>query len=406
MDNPTLINLREHRANTEQNTEVTSVPLLDVSRGNEPLHQEFRDAFDEILSSGRFVGGPHCQSLEESCAEIAGAKHGIGCASGSDALLVALMAIDVRPGDQVICPSFTFFATASAIDRLGAIPVFADIDHDTFNLDVAHVASLISSNTKAIIPVHLFGQCADMDPIMELASQHGLHVVEDCAQSIGATYNGRGSGSIGSVGCFSFYPTKNLGGFGDGGMLTTNDDAIADRLRLLANHGMRPRYYHSEVGVNSRLDSLQAAMLGVKIKHLETYSQRRQQNADNYDQLITEAGLDDVLARPGRLDSAGHVWNQYTVRITGDRCRDEVRQQLADLNVGSEVYYPVPLHQQECFAKLGYQTGDLPETEKAALSVLSLPIFPELTYVEQQYVVGSLSKVLLGANGSIARRAA
>lgn len=406
MESPTLINLRERRAQIEADTEVTSVPLLDVSRGNEPLHQELRDVFDELLSSGRFVGGPHCQSLEESCAEIAGAKHGIGCASGSDALLVALMAIGVRPGDQVICPSFTFFATASAIDRLGAIPVFADIDHDTFNLDVDHVASLISSNTKAIIPVHLFGQCADMDPILELASQHGLQVVEDCAQSIGATYKGRGSGSIGSVGCFSFYPTKNLGGFGDGGMLTTNDDAIADRLRLLANHGMRPRYYHSEVGVNSRLDSLQAAMLGVKIKHLESYSQRRQQNADNYDQLISEAGLDNILSRPGRLDSAGHVWNQYTIRVSDDRNRDEVRQQLADLDVGSEVYYPVPLHQQECFAKLGYQTGDLPETEKAAASVLSLPIFPELTYAEQQYVVGSLSKVLLGSNGSIVKRAA
>jgi dTDP-4-amino-4,6-dideoxygalactose transaminase len=402
MDNPTLINLREYR----ENTEVTSVPLLDVSRGNEPLHQEFRDAFDDILSTGRFVGGPHCQTLEASCAEVAGAKHGIGCASGSDALLLALMAVGVRPGDQVICPSFTFFATASAIDRLGAIPVFADIDHDTFNLDVAQVASLITSNTKAIIPVHLFGQCADMNPIMELANQFGLHVIEDCAQSIGATYEGRGSGSIGSVGCFSFYPTKNLGGFGDGGMLTTNDDAIADRLRLLANHGMRPRYYHSEVGINSRLDSVQAAMLGVKMRHLESYSQRRQQNADTYDQLITEAGLDEVIGRPGRMANAGHVWNQYTIRITADRSRNEVRQQLADLNVGSEVYYPVPLHQQECFAKLGYQVGDLPETEKAAESVLSLPIFPELTYAEQQYVVGSLSKVLLGQKETTIRKAA
>ena len=400
MGTPTSIKFEDHVKST-----VTSVPLLDVGRGNDPLKEEFREVFNGILDSGRFIGGPQCQNLEQAVAEVCDAKFGVGCASGSDSLVLALMAVGVGPGDEVICPSFTFFATASAIDRLGGVPVFADIEPGTFNIDPAHAESLITEKTKAIIPVHLFGQCADMDAIMKIANQHGLKVIEDCAQSIGATWNGQPCGSIGDVGCFSFYPTKNLGGFGDGGMLTTNDARLEDRLRLLANHGMRPRYYHSEVGINSRLDSIQAAMLGVKMKHLESISTGRQENAANYDRLFAASGLDQCVVTPVCDPHCGHVWNQYTIRVAGDQSRDEVRQQLADRNVGSEIYYPVPLHQQECFAKLGYKTGDLPETEKAAKSVLSIPIFPELALAEQEYVVESLSSILLTEETSVSRAA-
>ena len=373
---------------------VQSAPLLDVGRGNAPLKAEIMELFSDIYDSGWFIGGPHVKQLEESVAKATGAKFAVGCASGSDAILVALMALDIKAGDRVICPSFTFFATASAISRLGAEPVFVDIDPVTFNLDVEQVKSAITPKTKAIIPVHLFGQCADMDPIMELANRFNIRVVEDCAQSIGSTYNRRGSGSIGDVGCFSFYPTKNLGGMGDGGIMTTNDQETADRLRLFANHGMKPRYYHQVIGVNSRLDAMQAAVLNVKMKHMDQYGSDRRQNANNYQQLMTRFGIGDMVAAPN-TDNEGHVWNQYTIRIAGGR-RDEVRQQLADRKIGSEIYYPIPLHQQECFKDLGYAEGSLPHTEAAAKEVLSLPIFPELTFAEQQYVVESLADIVLG----------
>jgi dTDP-4-amino-4,6-dideoxygalactose transaminase len=376
-----------------ETSDVSSAPLLDVGRGNRPLKDEIMEAVSDIIDSGWFIGGPHVKLLEETVAEVSQTEFAIGCASGSDALLLALMAIGIEPGDEVICPSFTFFATASAIHRLGGSPVFVDIEPDTFNIDVTKIESLISSRTKAIIPVHLFGQCADMDPINSIAEAHGLKVVEDCAQAIGATYSGRTAGSLGSVGCFSFYPTKNLGGFGDGGMLTTNDLEIADKLRLLANHGMRPRYYHSEVGINSRLDAIQAAALNAKMKHIGEYSSMRAVNAARYEQLMVEAGLADQLLIPQASTACGHVWNQFTIRIP-DGNRDHVRQQLAELNVGSEVYYPVPLHQQECFASLKENNVDLVETDRAAEEVLSLPIFPELTAAEQAYVVNSLAQVL------------
>ncbi len=272
-------------------SDVSSVPLLDVSRGNQPLKAEIMEALSSIIDSGRFIGGPFVENLEQSVAEISHANFGIGCASGSDALLLALMAIGIEQGDEVICPSFTFFATASAIHRLGAKPVFVDIDPVTFNLDSTKLESLITAKTRAIIPVHLFGQCCEMDPILEIAKQYNLQVIEDCAQSIGASDQGRRAGSMGVVGCFSFYPTKNLGGFGDGGMLTTNDPEIADRLRLLANHGMRPRYYHQEVGINSRLDAMQAAVLCSKLEHLMSYSSGRELNAHRYRKLLTRAGI-------------------------------------------------------------------------------------------------------------------
>jgi dTDP-4-amino-4,6-dideoxygalactose transaminase len=391
-------------SNQQPATNVTAVPLLDVGRGNEPLKSEVMDTLSEIYDSCRFIGGPHCQNLEEMVAQVSDCEFGVGCASGSDALLLALMAVDLKPGDEVICPSFTFFATASAITRLGGVPVFVDIDPGTFNMNVDLIETLITEKTAAIIPVHLFGQCCDMDSILEIAQRNKIHVIEDCAQSIGATYNGRAAGSMGSVGCFSFYPTKNLGGVGDGGMLTTNDAALADRMRLLANHGMRPRYYHQEVGINSRLDSIQAAILSIKMKHLSEYSWKRQTNAANYDRLLRASGMEALIIKPVQDERCGHVWNQYSVRIPGGR-RDEVRQALAEMNVGSEIYYPVPLHAQECFAYLGCKDSDLPETAKAATEVLALPIFPELTLAEQKYVVDCLITAI-AAGSQETRRAA
>ncbi len=374
-------------------SDVTSVPLLDVARGNQPLKAEIMGAFSSIIDSGRFIGGPYVEALEQSVAQVSDAKFGIGCASGSDAILLALMAIGIQPGDEVICPSFTFFATASAVDRLGAKPVFVDIDPVTLNLDVAKIENLITPNTRAIIPVHLFGRCCEMDPILDLAKERNLHVIEDCAQSIGASDQGRRAGGMGSIGCYSFYPTKNIGGFGDGGLLTTNDEKLAARLRLLANHGMAPRYYHQAVGINSRLDALQAAVLLVKMKHLETYSQRRRENAIYYQQLIRRAGLSQIVSMPVSSPNCEHVWNQFTIRIANGR-RDEVRRRLTEMQIGTEIYYPMSLHQQECFRHLSVPSGSLPETERASLEVLSLPIFPELTKAEQRFAIDGLAKIL------------
>lgn len=379
-------------------TPVTSAALLDVGRGNAPIKAEIMELISEIYDSGWFIGGPHVAALEKSVAEAAGAEFAVGCSSGSEALLVSLMAMGIGEGDRVICPSFTFFATASAISRLGAEPVFVDIDPETFNLDIAKVEMAITPKTKAIIPVHLFGQCADMTGIMKLAETYNLQIIEDCAQSIGATHQGRRAGGIGDVGCFSFYPTKNLGGMGDGGMMTTNDQEVADRLRLYANHGMKPRYHHQVVGINSRLDAIQAAVLNVKMKHLGSYAEQRQTNASNYQSLMEKYGIQEMVALPKSENGSNHVWNQFTIRIAGGG-RDAVRAQLAEKNVGAEIYYPIPLHQQECFAPLGYKVGSLPVTERAAAEVLSLPIYPELTYQEQEYVVKSLAEVLAGQSG-------
>lgn len=366
------------------------VPLLDVGRGNKPLLAEIQQAFARICESGRFILGPDVQELEKNICAYTDAKHAIACASGSDALLLALMAYDIGPGDEVICPSFTFFATASAVARLGARPVFVDIDPVTFNLDIEHVSRAITAKTKAIIPVHLFGQCADMQELLAVASGYQLPIIEDAAQAIGAKFHGQHAGVMGEIGCYSFYPTKNLGGFGDGGLLTTNDDALAVKLRRLAAHGMSPRYYHSLLGINSRLDTLQAAALNIKLPHLESWAAARRENAARYTKQLTAAGLDKVLTLPATHQACLHVWNQYTIRIPGGK-RDAIRAALGAAGVGSEIYYPLPLHLQECFASLGYQMGDLPETERAASEVLSLPIFPELTAEEQAYVVEQLA---------------
>jgi dTDP-4-amino-4,6-dideoxygalactose transaminase len=368
-----------------------SVPLLDINRGNRLLRDEILEAITRVCDSGRFLYGPDVTQLEESVAAVCHARHAVACASGSDALLLALMAFDIGPGDEVIVPSFTFFATASAVWRVGARVVFADIDPVTFNIDPDAVEEAITPATKAIIPVHLFGQCAEMNAIEELAVRSDLRVIEDVAQSIGAEYRDRPAGSIGDAGSFSFYPTKNLGGFGDGGMVTTNDRELADRLRQLAAHGMKPRYYHKYVGINSRLDSIQAAVLNLKLSHLGRWTEERQANAERYRKLLAAAGVDGQIVVPVAKPDRVHVWNQYTVRVLHGR-RDALREGLTQMKIGTEVYYPVPLHLQECFRSLGYGPGSLPETERAAQEVLSLPIFPELTGAEQQLVVQRIAE--------------
>lgn len=369
------------------------VPLLDVNRDNRPLREEFLSVLTEVLDSGRFLFGPDVSALEDEVAAYSQAAHAVGCASGSDALLLALMALDIGPGDEVVVPSFTFFASVSAITRLGATPVFVDIRPDTFNMDADRLAEAFTGRTRAVIPVHLFGQCAEIDRICQIAADRDVPVVEDAAQAIGAAYNSRPAGSWGNVGCFSFYPTKNLGGMGDGGMLTSRDATIADRLRLLAGHGMRPRYYHKEVGINSRLDTFQAAVLRVKLRHLKQAVDARQANAARYGELFREANVvsEDQITLPVVDENAFHVWNQYAIRVGGGR-RDALRAFLSERKIGSEIYYPVPMHRQECFQFLQTDASCLPETERASLEVLNLPIFPGLTLQEQQRVVDVVSK--------------
>jgi dTDP-4-amino-4,6-dideoxygalactose transaminase len=364
------------------------VPLLDVSRQYQPLKKELMDAIGRVCDSGRFVLGPDCEQLETALAQYCQAKFAVACASGSDALLLALMAYEIGPGDEVLLPSYTFFATAGAVWRLGAKPVFVDLDPTTYNIDPAHLEQLITPATKAIIPVHLFGQCAEMDAIMQIARRHHLPVIEDAAQAIGAEYHGRRAGSIGDIGCISFYPTKNLGGFGDGGAMTTNDAALADK--LLRGHGMQPRYYHQVVGINSRLDTLQAAVLNVKLPHLDRWSAQRAANAERYTKLFQAAGLDRVLGLPKALPNRTHVWNQYIVRVPNGR-RDALREHLSQQKIGTEIYYPVPMHMQQCFISLGYQPQDLPHSQRAAAETIALPIFPELTAAEQQTVVAAIA---------------
>ncbi len=368
------------------------VPLLDVNRDNRPHREEFIEALTEVLDSGRFLFGPDVSALEDEIASYSQADSAIGCASGSDALLLALMALDIGPGDEVIVPSFTFFASVSCITRLGATPVFVDICPDTFNVDPEAIRSEITNRTRAIIPVHLFGQCAQIDRICQIAGDHDIPVIEDAAQAIGAAYHSRPAGSWGKIGCFSFYPTKNLGGMGDGGMITTNDAATADRLRLFASHGMRPRYYHQVVGINSRLDTFQAAVLRVKLRHLDKAVQDRRTNADRYSRLLSEANVvaGDQIVLPATDPNAFHVWNQFALRV-GEGRRDALRSHLSERGIGSEVYYPVPMHEQQCFQNLKFDRDALVETERASKEVLNLPIFPSLTEAEQHRVVKCIS---------------
>jgi dTDP-4-amino-4,6-dideoxygalactose transaminase len=370
-----------------------SVPLLDVGRGNAPHREEFLEAIGKVIDSGRFFFGPDVEELEREIAAYSQVDNAIGCASGSDALLLALMALEIGPGDEVIVPSFTFFASVSCITRLGATPVFVDIRPDTFNIDAEKIESAITSRTKAIIPVHLFGQCAEIDRICQIAADRDIPVIEDAAQAIGAAYNSRPAGSWGAVGCFSFYPTKNLGGMGDGGMMTTGDAAMADRLRLYAAHGMRPRYYHQVVGINSRLDTFQAAVLRIKLRYLEAGVEARQANANRYGEMLADSGLVDSgqIQLPYRDPSAFHVWNQYSIRV-GAGQRDQLKASLAEQGIGTEIYYPVPMHQQKCFASIEIGRDGLPETEAASAQILNLPIYPELRIDEQTRVVESICR--------------
>ncbi|GAB4134553.1 MAG: DegT/DnrJ/EryC1/StrS family aminotransferase [Thermogutta sp.] len=361
------------------------VPFLDLKRIHEPLRDRIVAALADVCDSGAFVLGPEVERLEQALAEYCQIPYAIACSSGSEALLLALMALGVGPGDEVIVPSFTFFATASAVSRLGATPVFADIDPKTFNISPLEVARLIHRATKAVLPVHLFGQAADMGPILSLAQRFKIAVVEDAAQAIGAEYQGRRVGSLGCIGCFSFYPTKNLGSMGDAGMVTASSAETAETLRLLRVHGMHPRYYHSLVGINGRMDAFQAAVLNIKFELLEAWTAERSRQADTYCGLFREFGLENAVGLPVTASQGRHVWNQFVIRVREGR-RDALRKYLSERKVGSEIYYPLGLHEQACFSHLGYAPTDLPETFAAAREVLALPIFPGLT-VDEQYVV-------------------
>lgn len=367
-----------------------NVPLLDLKAQYQSIKPEIDAAVAEIFESQYFIMGPRVKSCEAAIAAYSRVPHAIGVASGTDALLIALMAEGIGPGDEVITTPYTFFATAGSVSRLGARPVFVDIDPGTYNLDVAAIAARITPRTRAIIPVHLYGQMADMDPLMELARRHNLVVIEDAAQAIGAEYRGRRAGSIGDYGCFSFFPSKNLGGAGDGGMVVTRDRGRADKLAILRVHGMEPKYYHQLIGGNFRLDALQAAVVEVKLRHLDGWTAARQSNARRYDRLLTQAGLvgPDRLVLP-RVVTDRHIFNQYVIRAPR---RDELKAHLVSRQIGVEVYYPVPLHLQECFAGLKYPPGAFPESERAARETLALPIYPELSDAQAEYVVASLAE--------------
>ena len=355
------------------------VPLLDLKAQHAAIREQVLAAVAEVLDSQVCILGPKVEELEQRVAALSGCKYGVGVSSGTDAILAALMALEIGPGDEVIVPAFTFFATAGCVSRVGATPVFVDIDPRTYNMDPRLIEPAITPGTKAIIPVHLFGQVCDMDPILEVARRREIYVIEDAAQAISATYKGRKAGSIGTVGCLSFYPTKNLGGAGDGGMVVTNDADLYEKLAVMRNHGMKPKYYHRGVGGNFRLDPLQAAILLVKLPHLEGWSEGRRHHAAFYDQAFAGSPVGLPWISPESVS----IFNQYVIRVDG---RDELVAYLKANAIGTEIYYPVPLHLQECFLDLGYKQGDLPESEQAAGEVLALPVYPELNREQIEFV--------------------
>jgi dTDP-4-amino-4,6-dideoxygalactose transaminase len=366
-----------------------NVPLLDLKAQYRVIRAEMIEVMATVCDEQGFVLGPRVSAFEEAIAKYVGSAHAVGCASGSDALLLTLMAMGVKAGDEVITVPFTFFATAGAISRLGAKPVFVDIQSDTFNIDPQQVELALTPRTKAIIPVHLFGQCADMAALNQIGRQRRVRVIEDACQAIGAAQHGKRAGILGDTSCFSFFPTKNLGGFGDGGMITTNEDGLADSMAMLRVHGSRVRYLHEAVGINSRLDALQAAILHVKLKYLDQWTEGRRRNAGRYERLFGDAKLRDRVILPSTAPGNFHVYNQYTIRV---QKRDELRSFLKENGVGSEVYYPLPLHLQNCYRELGYQKGAFPASERAAEEVLSLPIYAELTSEQQGYVVEKIAE--------------
>ncbi len=365
------------------------VPLLDLQAQYRPIRDEILAAMTRVADSQRFIMGPEIDALERELAAMLAVSHAIAVSSGTDAVLLALMALGIGPGDEVITPTYSFFATAGCVSRLGARPVLVDIDPETYNIDPAAAARAITPRTKAIVPVHLFGLSADLDPILTIAERAGIPVIEDAAQAIGATYKSRIVGGIGAIGCFSFFPSKNLGAFGDAGLVTTNDAALAKRMRLLRTHGMEPRYYHHVVGANFRMDALQAAVLRVKAPHLAAWTDGRRANAARYRSLFHDAGLDGVIALPIEPPDRRHIFNQFVIRTTE---RDALKRHLDDQGIGNEIYYPVPFHLQPCFADLGHREGDFPQAERAAKETLAIPIYGELTADEQALVVSAIGE--------------
>jgi dTDP-4-amino-4,6-dideoxygalactose transaminase len=374
-----------------ESTGVLNVPFLELTAQWQPLRAEILRAITRVCDSQRFVLGREVEALERTLAAMLQTRHAIGVSSGTDALICALMALGIGPGDEVITSTYSFFATAGSIVRLGAKPVLVDIDPATFNLDVESSRAAISSRTKAIMPVHLFGQCADMDPLIDIATRAAVPIVEDAAQAIGSVYKGRSAGTFGSLACFSFFPSKNLGAFGDAGLVTANDDQLAARVRLLRNHGAEQQYFHRMVGGNFRLDELQAAVLSVKAPHLEAWTAGRRRNAARYRALFEAAGLLDRVTMPFAPPDSMHSYNQFVIRVPS---RDGVKQRLAANGIGSAIYYPVPFHLQECFAGLGYPQGAFPHAEAAARESLALPIFPELSEAQQAHVVDTIRRIL------------
>ena len=372
------------------------IPILDLKAHHAPLRGEILAAIEKVFDSNAFILGSAVQELETQIAAYIGCKHAIGVSSGTDALLIALMALDLQAGDEVITTPYSFFATAGCIARLGAIPVMVDIDPVSFNIDPARIAAAITPKTKAIIPVHLYGQCADMQPIMEIAARHNLPVIEDAAQAIGSDYkDGKRACNIGTMGCLSFFPSKNLGALGDGGMVSTNDDQLAEKLKVLRVHGSKPKYYHKLIGGNFRLDSIQAAVLSVKLKYLDEWTEKRRQNAQRYTELFQKTDLLSsgkvALPKPVYREAGvkhDHIYNQFVVRVQD---RDKLRDYLQkEKGIGTEIYYPVPFHLQECFAYLGLKRGAFPESERAADTTVALPIYPELTAQQQEEVVAAV----------------
>ena len=364
-----------------------NVPLLDLRSQYASIKQDIQGVLEEVCAEQSFILGPHVQKLEQTLASYIGTDHAVGVASGSDALLLSLMEVGVQPGDCVVTVPFTFFASAGVISRLNARPVFVDVSPETFNLDPAQLAEKLTPNVKAILPVHLFGQCADMETILQIADAQGIPVIEDACQAIGAARNGIRAGAFGRTGGFSFFPSKNLGGFGDGGLITTRDSRVAERLRLLRVHGSRSEYHHHFIGMNSRLDALQAAILQVKFQHLAHWTAQRQAHAASYQQMFHECALDERLTLPIVASGNSHVYNQFTIRTPQ---RDELSAYLTHHGIGNRIYYPVPLHLQECYQDLGYHKGDFPVSELLSQEVLSLPIYPELTPDHLQYVVDTI----------------
>ncbi|MBT4374106.1 MAG: DegT/DnrJ/EryC1/StrS family aminotransferase [Nitrospina sp.] len=367
------------------------VPLLDIPASYETILQDVKKNIDQVIQSGRFVLGPIVEELEEKIATYCETKYAVGVSSGTDALLISLMAAGVGEGDEVITTPFTFFATAGSISRLGARPVFVDIESDTFNIDPSQIEKSITDKTRAIIPVHLYGQSANMNPILELAQRNNLVVIEDAAQAIGSEYEGRRTGSMGNYGCFSFFPTKNLGGFGDGGMVTMSSEADYNQIKALRVHGSNLKYYHKLIGGNFRLDALQAGVVLAKLQYLDQWTEKRRKNARTYNQLFKEKGIADQLILPLEVIPR-HVYNQYVIRVNNNR--DELRSFLTENNIFTEIYYPLPLHLQDCFASLEYKKGAFPESEKAANDTIALPIFPELAKEQLVYVTEKIDEFI------------